>query len=206
MKRISRPLLIDMDGVLADFDEHFCNVWQERFPGLPQLPRTSREVYMLDDNLDRLGGYGSMGRSIIKEKGFFANIPPQPGALSAINRIKALINAGKFPFSDFFICTSPLTTWEHCVGEKFDWVERWLGHDLTKKIIFCKKKNMINGSYLLDDDPDRRDRAGATWKQILFETPYSLHWQLPAVTWNTFFHLSIFEGNKGLDIRKFCIS
>ena len=54
--RRSRPLriLVDMDGVLCDFEGHFCQKFQDKYPGLPFIPLTERKTFYLADQYSLL--------------------------------------------------------------------------------------------------------------------------------------------------------
>ncbi len=73
------------------------------------------------------------------------------------------------------ICTSPLSSYDHCVLEKYQWVEEHLGRGFTKRIIFSKDKTLIHGDFLIDDNPEpEKDKAlTPVWKHIIFDYPYN---------------------------------
>lgn len=169
-------VLCDMDGVLTWFEEAFDRVWRERFPNLPQLNRDRRETFFLEDELGE-GKYHNLITSIFAEPDFFLNLPEVPGAVEGINRL-----AKKH---DVYICTAPLTAYEHCVLEKYKWVHQHLGFEWTKRIIITKHKFLVGGDILIDDTPDVAQGKPHIWKQLLFETPYSKFHNLDTVNWKT---------------------
>lgn len=52
----ARPLrvLVDMDGVLCDFEGHFLKVFREKHPDLPFIPLENRNTFYLADQYSLL--------------------------------------------------------------------------------------------------------------------------------------------------------
>src|ERR1700690_547922 len=99
----SKRILIDQDGVIADFESGFLSAWQQKYPDkyfVPLDQRTSfriKEQYPLTDHEDV--------HNIYTAKGFIENLPPIPGAIQALKEILE---------ADFTIkiCTSPLNQYD----------------------------------------------------------------------------------------------
>jgi 5'-nucleotidase len=159
-------ILVDQDGPLANFEGGFLKNWQNLFPKeffIPLEERTTfymREQYPthLTEKVD----------AIYSSPGFFRNLEPTKGAIEAI---KELVKLGY----DVRICTSPLSRYEHCVLEKFEWVEKHLGRQFTKRIILTKDKTMVRGDLLIDDKPEITGVFNPTWEHIVFDYPYNKH-------------------------------
>ena len=170
-------ILLDQDGVLADFEVGFRGAWTARYAHhMPALPPHSRKSFRLrDDYPHHLADAVS---SVYESPGFYLNLPPMPGALDGI---REMIAEGH----DVRICTSPLTPWHHCVSEKYEWVERYLGAEFTERMILTKDKTLVRGDVLVDDKPRIRGAETPIWKHVLYEAPYNRTVAGPRMTWET---------------------
>ncbi|MBI4855070.1 MAG: 5'-3'-deoxyribonucleotidase [Acidobacteria bacterium] len=159
-------ILIDQDGPLADFEQGFLNIWQKLFPQETFIPLEERKTFYMRQQypthlIEKVD-------SVYSAPGFFRNLEPTKGAIEAI---KSLTAQGH----DIRICTSPLSHYENCVLEKFEWVEKYFGRDFTKRIILTKDKTMVRGDLLIDDKPEVKGVFTPTWEHILFDYPYNKH-------------------------------
>ena len=137
-------ILIDQDGVLADFDLAFHAAWEALgHPHTAVLPSERRAFYVRDDYPEHLR---ATVEEIYTSQGFFSSLPPIPGAVDAVCE---LIRLGH----DVRICTSPLNQYLHCVPEKYEWVERHLGSEFVARMIVTKDKTLVHGDVLVDDKP-----------------------------------------------------
>lgn len=106
--------------------------------------------------------------------GFFLGLEPLPGALDAVRAMDAL------PDTEVFICTSPLLKYQHCVGEKYQWVEKHLGPRFVERIILTRDKTVVSGDLLIDDkDTIRGQEETPSWEHILFTCCHNQHLDLP---------------------------
>jgi len=159
-------ILIDQDGPLADFQGGFLEKWQARFPKEFFVPIHKRKnFYVRDDYPEDLR---DKVETIYCEPGFFLNLQPVKGSIEAIN---VMLELGH----DVRICTSPLSRYENCVLEKYQWVEEYFGRDFTRRIILSKDKTIIRGHFLIDDKPSMKDAGKAEWEHIIYDCPYNLN-------------------------------
>lgn len=139
-------LFIDMDGVLADF--------------VGALPIKERRY----------------NPPVMFEPGFFLNLRPMKGAISAI---RELILSDKY---DLHILTQPGANCPISYAEKAQWICMWLP-ELKNKITMTQNKGLCVGEYLIDDslkwkepfeknggtfihfDPDRG--SDVVWSEVL---------------------------------------
>jgi len=90
------------------------------------------------------------------------------GAVEAIKRIDRL------PGIHVLICTSPLTYYQHCTREKYEWIENNFGFDWTKRVIMTKDKTTIKGAILIDDKPNISGVISKPdWIHIVFDQSYN---------------------------------
>lgn len=158
-----RVVLVDVDGVITDFEYWFLKRLVAKYPELPFIPVKERRKFYAQD--DYPSDYASLIHAIFESKGFFLEMPPIAGALDAMR-----ILAEKH---DVFICTAPFLPSEHCVGEKFEWVRKFLGEEWLSRLIISKDKTMARGDYLIDDKPAIVGVKTPEWEHIIFDAPYN---------------------------------
>jgi len=170
-------ILLDQDGVLADFEHAFLNAWKERYPDIPPVEYHNRtSFYILENYPVELR---PLAEAIYTAPGFIRNLPPVPGSLEAIKELLAL-------GMDIRICSSPLSQFENCVAEKYLWVEKHLGREATNRLILTKDKTLIQGDLLIDDKPEITGTVRPRWKHILYDAPYNQHvTDRPRLTWRS---------------------
>ncbi len=157
-------ILVDQDGVLADFERGFLENWWTKYPNETcVLPNCRRNFEIYKDYREEQRG---RVESIYHSPGFFIDLMPIPGALEGFKELVSLGHTVR-------ICTSPLTNYEHCVLEKFQWVEKHLGKEFTKNIMLTKDKTLVRGNVLVDDKPEVTGLARPEWKHILYDAPYN---------------------------------
>lgn len=171
----SMIILVDMDGVLADFELGLLNTFKAKYPDKACIELKDRNQFYAHKQ------YPESSRAliwkIIYAPGFFRNLPPIPGAVEAMQALSKTSH-------ELFLCTSPLTQYENCVLEKYQWVDEHLGKAFTKRIILTKDKTLVQGDYLIDDRPDIQGVATPSWTHLLYTQPYNQHIQnKQRITW-----------------------
>ena len=160
-------VLVDMDGVLANYEKGFLDIWRKRFPDAVWKPLETRTTFQIEDD------YPEWHRAkiwdIFLEKGFFRNLEPIPGSKEAM---KEMAQGSDY---QVFICTAPLSGAEYCIPEKYEWVEEHLGKDFVKRIILTKDKTLVRGKFLIDDKPEITGLLTPEWEQLMFDQPYNRH-------------------------------
>jgi len=157
-------ILIDQDGPLADYESGFSEIWKNQYPDEFFLPLSERHSMIIEDDYpehlrDKIV-------SIQNEPNFYLNLKLISGSVDAI---KIMLDLGH----DVRICTAPARYYENCVLEKFQWVEKHLGRDFTKRIILTRDKTLIRGQLLIDDKPLVEGICKPEWEHILYDYPYN---------------------------------
>ena len=169
-------ILVDMDGVIADFDGEFLKRWRERHPEKFFVPfDRRRSFYVLDEDPPELH---PLVMDILTEPGFFRTMMPIAGAKEALLHMDTL-------GPEIFLCTSPFSPYQNCVLEKFQWVENFLGTKWVDRIILTKHKTLVRGDILIDDKPRITGVDVPSWEHILYDRPYNRGGDKRRLTWAT---------------------
>jgi 5'-nucleotidase len=162
-------LLIDMDGVICHWYENLYRIYRARYPDRMAIkPEDVTQFYVEElypeEHRDDVV-------AIARERGFYADLRPVPGALEALKDIQENCT----DFIEPFICSSPEVEYEDmaCHSEKAAWVEDVLGNWWTKKLILTKDKTLVRGHILIDDKPEITGALKPIWLHMLFDQPYN---------------------------------
>lgn len=166
MSTSDRPIvLVDMDGVLADFD---AGVERELAAELATaVSFADRTSFYIRDSLPE---HHDTVEAIHNADGFFRNLPLMEGALEGW---QALIDLGYEPR----ICSSPLMSHLQCEAEKLAWLEEHFvphfGPSVVETAIITRDKYLAAGIALIDDKPDIKRVDEAEWTHIVFDHSYN---------------------------------
>jgi 5'-nucleotidase len=155
-------VLVDMDGVLADFD---AAVLDQLPPGIERVART--HFYISEDYQT----HAKHVRDITSRADFFLDLPLVDNALDGWQR---LIGAGYQPQ----ICSAPLSRNSDSVRNKLAWLDRHFaprfGDLVVSEAIIDKRKYRHGGLALIDDRPEVDTNDGqARWLHVVFDRPYN---------------------------------
>lgn len=164
-------VLVDMDGVLADFEGGFLKKYRNQYPREPYVRLEERRGFWVSEQYERLkAGLSEKAISIWESKNFFLELDPIDGAVEAVKEMSTL------PNTDVFICTSPIKRYQHCPYEKYAWVEKHFGHEFLEQIILTRDKTVVSADLLIDDRPDITGaEAVPSWEHILFTACHNNH-------------------------------
>lgn len=165
-----KNVLVDMDGVLADFNGYLHNVLSSEHPRV-KLPNPQTMFY-LDEEVhpdDK-----PIIKEIISRPGFFSELKPIDGAIEGWGR---LLELGYHPQ----ICSAPLRKNETSLIDKRAWLEEYFvprfGISIVDLAIFAKEKWLHKGLALIDDRPDpnykNHEGINPAWQHIVYDQPYN---------------------------------
>lgn len=157
-------ILVDMDDVLADFEGEFLRRWKAKYPDKPCIELEDRKGFHLEEQYPE--ELKELVKSVYNAPGFCKSLKPIEGSLESLVEMK---NEGH----EVFICTSPLTHYDSCVLEKYEWIEQYLGSEWVKKIILTRDKTLVKGDFLVDDKPEITGVITPAWEHVIFDKAYN---------------------------------
>lgn len=157
-------ILVDQDGVLADFTSRHLELIAKKFPELPRLAPSDASKFNTEEHFPP--HYHARIEEISVATGFFSSLPEVPGAVAAMNEMLAM-------GYDVRICTSPKKVYHPCVADKFFWIEEHLGREWTARIVMTRDKTLISGAILIDDKPKVTGVRNPDWEHIVFDRPHN---------------------------------
>jgi len=165
-------LLVDLDGVMADFEGQRFKVLKDR--GLPAVPPADvTDFYGTQAYSTRFGKAGARAaREVTTEPGFFRNMRPIEGALEGFAKLESRGHIVR-------ICSKPLEAHPNCTAEKVEWVREHLGRRHAERALIIKEKSKVEADALIDDRPDLytytigRKEPEPVWKHVLYKQPWN---------------------------------
>ena len=153
-----RPkVLIDMDDCINNFISHLCKIYNQ------QTGKHVTPSQIKDWDITKV--MGQKGMDVIKENGFFYEIPQKR---QSIKTIKDLINSDKY---DVYVITACNSISE--LQEKNDWFDKFLPSFNKDRIIKCKEKDLIRGDVLIDDRYENLKMCEPFMKCIIFDMAHN---------------------------------
>ncbi|MGM9477375.1 5' nucleotidase, NT5C type [Pedobacter sp. GSP4] len=133
---MKRTIGIDMDGVLADIEDHILQTYYQETGILLTRDdiKGKQEEELFTDR--------AIVMNICNRVGFFRNLPVMDGAIETVKQLMEdyeifIVSAAmEFPLSLF---------------EKHEWLAEHFPFISWKNIIFCGDKRIIDTDYLIDD-------------------------------------------------------
>lgn len=166
---MARPtVLLDVDGVLADFIGRVCRV-ASSIVGRDLKPEDVRRFNFAAE----LGLSPDQKREVhrfIESTGFWRDLEPYAGAVEGVESLREI--------ADIFIASAPWhssRTWLH---ERASWLEHFfdIGPD---RLIACSAKHLLMGHVLVDD---KTETVRAWWNAAIARTDYrtvAIQWITP---------------------------
>ncbi len=164
MVKKSPIVLIDMDGVVADFELAFLNKWKEKYPKRKFVALEDRRGFYTTNQYPAKW-WPQIWKIMIKE-GFFAEMAPIKGSIKAIKKMK------KSGYEIFF-CSAPLIQNPTCASEKYAWIKKHFGHRWEGKLILAPDKTLVQGDFLIDDRDKIKGDHRPSWEHLIFDRPYN---------------------------------
>jgi 5'-nucleotidase len=160
-------ILVDMDGVITDFNKTVWDLFEIEYPELMKLfPRPDPIVDFYAEDAYESKVFKQAMIDINSASVFFKRLSPIEGAIDALKDLEKEY--------EVFICTAPLLENPTCCDDKLWWVDTHLKGDWVRRTIITKDKTVIDGDILIDDKPIITGIAeNPIWQRIIFDQPYN---------------------------------
>jgi 5'-nucleotidase len=159
-------VLVDMDGVIADWGQAFNDSIALFGDDAAGIPRHEQQT-TFDLHAGRTERERAIIGAVMVEPGFYSRLKPIPGAKQALN---AMDKAGH----DVRICTSPWVANPTCASDKLNWVAAHYGAHWASRVIITTDKTLVYGDYLVDDKPEVKGSLDPSWEHVIFTQPYNV--------------------------------
>lgn len=160
-----KRILIDMDGVIADWGDAYGRALDRYGEAAKNIPRhQNQKTFNLNDG--RTETEKQIIAAVMIEPNFYARLQPIPGAKQALKEMLRREH-------DVRIVTSPWVSNPTCASDKLNWIKQHYGSDWASRVIITTDKTLIRGDFLIDDKPEIRGADTPTWEHILFDQPYN---------------------------------
>ena len=161
-------VLVDMDGVIAEFDEHF-DVWVRAMGyGFDWSIFTSWSIEKAITGCENHKHQKAVFAKVLNDPKFWLGIPVFPEAQEHLGKIHA------DPRFHVKICTNPWGTQQIYKDVKIEWMNRFFPYIPTEDIIFSgSEKWLIPGEVIIDDKPEVLERCAPDKVTIKSNRPYN---------------------------------
>ncbi|HTH55585.1 MAG TPA: hypothetical protein VL728_06035 [Cyclobacteriaceae bacterium] len=153
-----KRLIVDMDDVLADATGQFINFYQKEFGVL--VPRESLNY---KEEGDGFPGHREAVSGFTFRKDFFRTMIVNEGSQEVMKKLN-----GKY---DVFIVSSAME-FPNSLNEKLDWLNEHFPFLHWKQFVFCGKKSIVHGDYMIDDLPHNLETFNGT--KFLYTAPHNM--------------------------------
>lgn len=162
---MSGMILVDMDGVLADWGGNYSRHLDERGAHESIRRHPDQRSFDLFEGVDP--EHHHVIHSVMEHPGFYAELEPLPGAVEALDQMM-------WNGFEVLIVTSPWPSNPTCASDKIDWAVKHFGKPWAKRVVITSDKTVVVGDYLIDDKPTITGYLNdPAWRHILFDQPYN---------------------------------
>lgn len=161
---MNNTILVDMDGVLAQWEEGFVRTLKMLHPHILPVPVEDRRGFYVHTNYPE--EHHTSLLDVMEHPELYADLEPMDGAVVAMNEML-------YEGLDVAICSSPYLQNTMCASAKLDWVLKHLGEHWGDRIVITRDKTRVQGTILVDDKATIRGMQKPTWQHVIFDAPYN---------------------------------
>lgn len=169
---LMKPILIDMDGVIADFTNGVRNTFAKIHPDLVEHFPEEKDIksFYIEDSIEdesvRLMMKEKIGK-LIDRQPIFLCLSPLENAVSGVEQLRKTFQ------NDVFFCSSPHVPNKDGYADKATWIDMFFPGWGCKNLILTKDKTLVDGIVLIDDKPNPIGNYEAKWKHVVFNQPWN---------------------------------
>ena len=170
-------ILIDQDGVLANYQACLHAILREEHSSGPWLPLD--QLLHHDTEKNYPPEWTDVIDEIVLRKGFYRNLEPIAGGKDALEHLLSLGHEVR-------ICTAPKRDFRNCTLEKLEWIKEYLGQKWVERTIITRDKTFVHGDILIDDKPNITGACRPSWEQIFYDQPYNRAHNKRRLNWTNY--------------------
>src|SRR5579859_3015749 len=153
-----KRLIVDMDDVMADATGQFINFYEKEF-GI----RVPREALNHKEEMQGFPGHHDVVGSFVFRKDFFRTMAVNDHCQEVMKLLHE-----KY---EVFIVSSAME-FPNSLSEKLEWLSEHFPYLHWKQFVFCGKKSIVHGDYMIDDLP--RNLETFNGEKLLYSAPHNL--------------------------------
>ena len=153
---VKRRVLVDMDGVLVDWDRGFLDAWGDRSP----VDRS--DYYIQGASLTRIA---KTQKSCFALRAFQESAAHEGRNLSAAQNGRQRIRCVNMHVSSHSVAILR--------AGKVGASASTLGDAFLPRVILTRDKTAVMGDVLIDDKPQVTGKYAPSWSHIIFDAPYN---------------------------------
>jgi 5'-nucleotidase len=153
-------LIVDMDDVLADATGQLINLYEKEF-GV----RVTRESLNYKEDRKKFPDHHDEVLRFVFRKGFFRTMAVKEDSQEVMKKLNE-----KY---EVFVVSSAME-FPDSLSEKLEWLNEHFPFLNWKQFVFCGKKSIVRGDYMIDDLPHNLETF--TGGKILFSAPHNLQY------------------------------
>lgn len=168
---MAKVMLLDCDGVVADFMQHTIDVLR-----IPMSREDCKDFYI--ESNPGFEEYGEQMHALWATPEFWQTLPVIDGAVQGVNKMRQ-----KF---DIVWCTSPYEDCPMWYWSRLQWLKKYFPFTTRKNLIATHRKELVSGTHLVDDKPKNVERWQKTNPHgiaYLMDQPWNRDFEWKRVDW-----------------------
>lgn len=172
---MKKPILVDIDGVLADFISGYyqmAELHKYRFLKSVLPKKEDIRTFFIEDSIPehlKTDEIKQQLHDIVNEVGLFVNLKMIENAQQGVQKLQ------QWSGRDVFFVSAPHNSAKMSYAEKAIWIENHFPSHWLDKLILCRDKTLISGCILIDDKPSPMGEFEPDWSHIVYDQPYNRH-------------------------------
>jgi len=155
-----KRLIVDMDDVLADATGQLIDLYEKEF-GV----RVTRESMNHKEDREKFPDNNEAVYGFVFRKDFFRTMAVNENSQEVMKKLNE-----KY---EVFVVSSAME-FPNSLSEKLEWLNKHFPFLHWKQFVFCGKKSVVHGDYMIDDLPHNLETFNG--EKILYSAPHNLQY------------------------------